>query len=291
MKLVRIVCCLFVVAASLVACLPGTVLAQEGTTPERLEIAAAYPKIQGIITDTFTFELELKYFGTTARDFNLKITGPSGWTIITAPYMRHDNKIASVRLEPIVVKEGETAYGQLIDVVATPASWPTPAPGEYKITLEVSSGNVKNTIDLAAVITASYGLSMLPVSGLYNTKVTAGGSTVVWVELTNTGTAPIDNINFDSAQSQGWRVGVSVSKIDSLDVYGKQQVGLTIEAPPKAVAGDYYVGISAFGTQASASIELRVTVETPITWGVIGIIFIIVVVAGLAYVYMRFRRR
>jgi hypothetical protein len=92
MKLVRIVGCLLVVLACLITLLPATVLAQQ----ERLEIASAYPKMEGIVTDTFTFSLELKYFGTTARDFNLKITGPSGWTIFTCPAYQTLMKISSI---------------------------------------------------------------------------------------------------------------------------------------------------------------------------------------------------
>jgi uncharacterized membrane protein len=46
------------------------------------------------------------------------------------------------------------------------------------------------------------------------------------------------------------------------------------------------------GKQASADkMVMRVTVETPTIWGWVGVIIIIIVVAGLIGIFMRFGRR
>lgn len=230
---------------------------------ERIEIAASYPRVQGTVTDTFTFQLELKYYGATARQFDLRITAPSSWTTFATPAYQEGTKISSITLQPIT---STNTYGENIDIKANVTSYPLPEPGQYKIALEVVSGSVRNSIDLTAEIIASYGMTAAPVSGLYNTKVTAGGSVVYSVEITNTGTAPITNIQFTSDKAQGWQVGVGpVGKIDSLDGGTQQTINLTIIPAPKTIVGDYYITFWVSGTQATQSVLIRVTVEAPMS--------------------------
>ncbi len=286
MKLVRVVCCCFLLASVLLAFLPAAVSAQTG----RIEIAADYSRLQGTATDTFTFQLSLTYReGTSPRDFVLKITAPSGWTAYCTPYYQTGMKISSITVTPATEDSANTAY---ISLLATPPSWPIPDAGEYKITLEAASGDVTGSVELTAVVTASYALSMSPISGLYNTTARANQSTVYSVQLTNASTAPITNVNFYSDKAEGWKVGVGpVSKIESLGSYSQEVIDLTIIPPEGCVVGDYYVTFWAEGTEASSNIQIRVTVEAPTIGGIIGLLMIILAAGGLAFVYVRFRRR
>lgn len=288
MKLMRLFCGFVILLGVLTAFLPGAVLAQEG---ERLEISSVYPKVKAIYGETFAFEVELKYFGDRSRNFDLVVTGPARWSIQLTPAYEPEKQISAITLNPIDVEPGETAYGSRIGITAYPPGEPIPDPGEYSITLEVSSGNVRNSIDLVAEITAYYSLELYPVGGAYNTKAAAGKENWYSVELQNLGTAPIDNIDFYSDKAVGWKVGVSVARVGSLAAQDYQVIDLAIVPPEKHIAGDYYITFHAVGDQASAFMQIRVTVETPTVWGWVGMIIIAGVVGGLVYVYTAFRRR
>lgn len=285
MKVGRIICCFFVLAACLAAFVPAAVSAQT----ERVEIAADYSRLQGVVTDTFTFQLNLTYYGASTRDFALKITAPSGWDTYCIPPYQEGMKISSITVEPTTSSDTNTAY---VSLQAKAPSWPIPGPGEYPIKLEAISGSITGSINLTVVITASFAMQMAPVSGLYNTSARANQGTVYSVELTNTGTAPITNINFYSDKAQGWKVGVGpVARIDSLESGGQQTIDLTIIPPAKTIVGDYYITFWAEAAQVSSNLQIRVTVEAPTLGGIIGLIMIVVAAGGLGFIYVRFRRR
>ena len=63
--------------------------------------------------------------------------------------------------------------------------------------------------------------------------------------------------------------------------------------PPqgKTIAGDYMINFKADTGTISQTMDVRVTVLTPTIWGWVGIIIIVVVIAGLAVLFMKLGRR
>jgi uncharacterized membrane protein len=57
------------------------------------------------------------------------------------------------------------------------------------------------------------------------------------------------------------------------------------------VAGDYQVSLSAKTEGADESMDIRVTVETPPIWGLLGIGLILATLAGMVWIFRRFGRR
>ena len=292
MKRFFVVLCLCLLLLGLTPLLPVTALAQEGSTSNQLGLSVLYPKVSGLVTDTFTFNVELKNLSDMAHYFDLVITGPTQWSIDITPASDTSKKISAIRLEPITVVAGQTAYGQSITITATPPTQPIIVePGEYTIKLDVSSGNIKASTELVAVITANYSLKVVPVDGIYNTKANAGKQNWYPVIIQNTGAAAVNNIDFLCDKTEGWKVGVSLFGIETLNPQDTREVGLTIIPPAKSIPGDYYISFWAIGQQAAASIDVRVTVETATVWGWLGIIIIVLIVAALGYLYIAFRRR
>ena len=81
-------------------------------------------------------------------------------------------------------------------------------------------------------------------------------------------------------------------KIDLLNALDEQLVDVNIKPPADTIAGDYDIRVRASGTQSSADeVKIRVTVETSTIWGWVGVAIILVVVAGLIVIFMRFSRR
>ena len=67
----------------------------------------------------------------------------------------------------------------------------------------------------------------------------------------------------------------------------------TLSQHRKTIAGDYMVAISASPESGYAfgNIDVRVTVLTPTIWGWVGIGIVVLVIAGLAVMFMRLGRR
>jgi uncharacterized membrane protein len=285
MKMRLMICGLsLLLASSLVIFQAATILAQEETPPpEKIELTTSYTKLEGTSGTSFEFEVSLNYQGAEARVFNLSATGPKDWTTYITPSYPKDKMIKDIRLEP--------GSAETIDVDAAPPSWLMAEPGEYKITLEATSSEIKGTIQLTAIVTATYELSLTPSEERYNTPATAGKNNYFSVKVENNGSAPIDNITFSSDKPTGWTVEFTPDKIDSLSAGSSQTIDVNIKPPSKTIAGDYEITLTANGKQTQNHIDIRVTVETPTVWGWVGVGITALVIAGLVAIFMRLSRR
>jgi uncharacterized repeat protein (TIGR01451 family) len=255
--------------------------------PPTLALSTEFPAVEAIATGTFAFTVKLDYSGDTDRVFDLNVAAPARWDAYVTP--QYDSqRISSISMD---ASSSYSPTSKTVKLTATPQVFPLPDPGDYQITLEVTSGEVVGSLDLTARITAKYVLDAVPsIQQRYNTTAAAGQDNVYSIIVRNMGTAPIDNITFSSEKPDGWEITFEPDKIDSLDA--QNTVDVNIKPPPKTVSGDYIITLHVSGTQATADqMDVRVTVETPTIWGWVGVIIIVLVVAGLIFIFMRFGRR
>jgi uncharacterized repeat protein (TIGR01451 family) len=283
---------LLLVVALMVFCLPGVALAQDGeeeaepTIPESITVSPLYPKVESIAGGTFEFNVEFKYMGTESQVFDIKFTPPVGWEVYMTPRYEKEKKVSSITLKP------SFTTGEEFRVVATAPFWPLPEPGEYTIGIEAISDTIRGNADVIAEVTAKYIMQTVPTNERYNTAATAGQDSVYSILLQNLSTAPVENVQFTSNAPNGWSVSFSPDKIDIIEGFDEQSVEVTINPPPKTVAGDYMITLRASGKQIAADeMSIRVTVETPTIWGWVGVAIIVVVVIALIVIFMRFSRR
>jgi len=292
MKL-RILVGLSLLLVSLLVFSPSVaVLAQEEeeAPPEMITLTAKHTKLEAIAGTAFEFEIDMEYTGgTEAKVFDLTVSGPQDWTTYITPTYPKDKQILDIRIEPTLPYQ--TAQVTKIDVSVSPPYWLLPEPGEYHVTVTAASGGVSGSIDLTAVITASYQMALTTPDGLLNTTATAGRDNNFTIEVLNNGSAAIDDITFSSSKPTDWTVEFSPDKIDSIEAQDSQMVDVNIKPPAKTIAGDYQISLTAKGKQITGDISVRVSVETPTIWGWVGVAIIVVVIAGLVYVFMRFSRR
>jgi uncharacterized membrane protein len=264
------------------------VLAQD----DSIELTTDYYKLEVESGASVEFTVELEYTGNVARVFDLTATGPTDCTTSITPSYPRDKQILDIRMEPPA--EGESVTTEQIVVTATPASWLLPELGEYPITLEVKSGELQSSIELTAVVTsipASYSLYLTTPDGVLSTTAKAGQENYFTLAVVNSGTGDIDNITLSTNKPKGWTVELSQTNIASVAADNFQTVEMNIKIPADAISGDYEIIVRASGTQASDSLEVRVTVKTSALWGWVGVGIIVLVIAGLAYIFMRFSRR
>ena len=259
---------------------------------EEITLTCQYPVLSSPAgTSYFTYSIELQYNGgKEPRVFDLQVKVPPSFSYSITSSYGEGTAIAAIRLDP------QKTYPDTIKVTVRPDMWIVPEPGEYLITVEAASGEIKNSIELKAIIMAKYEVEIEPVTGRLNTTATAGEDSYFTIFVTNTGSADLQKINFSSAitgKPAGWSVTFDPQDIDVLPVRAKREVQINIKPAQKTISGDYMVAISANPESGYAfdNIDVRVTVLTPTIWGWVGIGIVVLVIAGLIVMFMRLGRR
>ena len=269
---------------------PISIAPFQASSAEKITLSCQYPSISSPANSSFSYSVDLLYTGgKESRLFDLQVRVPDGFTYSIIPSYGSSGQITAIRLDP------SKTYPDSITVNVRPDAWRNILPGEYAITLAASSGDIKGSIDLKAIVTASYGLGLKTSTGLLNTKATSGSDNYLNITVANTGTADLEKISFSSKTSapSGWNITFDPSEIDLLAAGDTREVQVDIKPAKKTISGDYLVTISAEPQSKSAigSFDLRVTVLTPTIWGWIGVAIVILVIAGLAYMFVRLGRR
>lgn len=251
---------------------------------DKLELSSQFPVLRSKSGDTFEFSVGLRWLGSGLKRFELAVTAPPKWSaVIMGGYP--EKEIGSIQLEP--GKE----FPETIKVTFAPSVGNEPEPGEYVVTLQASSGGIKESIELKAVITGLYRLAFYTADGRISTEVTAGKENHLAVEIANTGTATLKKIDLVSSKPSGWSITFNPDTVENLQPGLAQEVDAVIEPPAKTIAGDYSVTMKAVSIEDTTDIELRVTVLTPTVWGWVGILIVLAIIAGLGVLFWRLGRR
>ena len=272
--------------------LPSASSGQQSPGPEEITLTCQYPVLSSPTGSAyFTYSIDLQYKGgKEPRVFDLQVKVPSNFNYSITSSYGEGTEIAAIRLDPA------KTYPDTIKVTVRPAMWVVPEPGEYPITVEAASGEIKGSIELKAIIAAKYEIELTSSTGRLNTSATAGKDNYFTILVTNTGSADLQKVNFSSKISgtpPGWSITFDPQGIDVLPVGAKREIQINIKPAQKTIAGDYMVAISASPESgyAFSNIDVRVTVLTPTIWGWVGIGIVVLVIAGLAVMFMRLGRR
>lgn len=237
------------------------------------------PNLEGAANSTFTFNTTLQNATADTQLYALNAEVPPGWDI--AFKANGYKQVASILVNPNST--------QNLTIEVHPSDQ-VPA-GKYQIPVMASSGNTGAELNLEVVITGNYGMTLSTPSGLLSTDVTAGSERTLKLTVTNTGSADLKKINFSSSTPTNWDVTFDPKTIDELPAGKTAEVSAVIKADKHAIAGDYLVTIRANTNETSAKADFRVTVKTPMLWGWIGILIILIALASIYYLFRKYGRR
>lgn len=253
---------------------------KEEKRPEGIKITTSYPVLQGPTGAKFEFSLEVENRLDKDTIFNLISKGPENWEINFKP--AYEQKfISSLRLK--------ADQSQTMAVEVKP--YPFAKPGTYPISVKISSAEAEGEAVLKVVLTGTYNLEAGTATGLLSLNALRGNKANLSIYVQNTGSAPLNNLQFISFKPENWEVEFNPEKIDTLAPEQLKQVEVSITPTDQALVGDYSVGLRAEGGRVSKTIELRVTVNASSAWGWIGIGIIVFVMAGLVFLFIRLGRR
>jgi uncharacterized membrane protein len=192
----------------------------------------------------------------------------------------------SQELNAVPIDAGQTKD---VKLKVTPPN--TAAAGDYKVTARVAAEDASATSDLEMTITGQPRLDVSGREGLVSTRASAGKETSVPVVITNTGTAPADDIELSGSAPGGWKITFDPKTVDRIAPNDNKEVQALITPTEKAIAGDYVTTIRASARGESASTNFRVTVTTSTMWGIAGVGIIGVALLVMVGAVARFGRR
>jgi uncharacterized membrane protein len=267
----------FKVVADGVNALPlEVIVSQQGTF--RTEFTTDQPNMQGHATSAFTFNANLRNRTADKQSYALIADAARGWNVV---FKSNYQQVTSVNSEPNSTQPVSIEIKPPEKIEA----------GAYKITVSAVTNNSSASLDLEVVITGSFGMELSTPTGLLSTKVTAGEEKQLELVINNTGTSQLTDIAMNSSSPVNWDVKFDPKKVSNLLPGKTAQVFAIIKADKKAIPGDYVVTIESKTPEVSSKISFRVSVETPMLWGWIGVLVIIVAFGSVYYLFRKYGRR
>jgi len=233
-----------------------------------IALTADFPSLNGGPTDTFSYTLTLTNNTPAQQTFNFTGSGPEGWTVTASP-------AAESRANTVTVDGGGTSQ---IKVSATPPA--NIASGKYQIEVDVTGANgATGKISLGAAVSGVGALDAATTDGRLNLSGHSNHTSRETLVVSNTGTAALTAISFSATPPSGWQVTFSPSKLDQVAPGQKTQVVAEIKPAKDAISGDYALPVNVSAGTTSKALDLRYTVKTSRSWGLIGLL--VIVAAGL----------
>jgi uncharacterized membrane protein len=248
--------------------------------PAKLTLTPQLPELRGNSKSSFEYQLGIKNDSGKKLTVSLSAQAPQNFdTSFTEQY-------GAQELNAVPVDAGQTKD---VKLKVTPPN--TAAAGDYKITARVGAEDASVTTDLEMTITGEPKLDISGREGLVSTRASAGQETSVPVVITNTGTAPADDIELSGSAPSGWKITFDPKTVDRIAPNDNKEVQALITPTDKAIAGDYVTTIRASARGESASTNFRVTVTTSTMWGIAGVGIIGVALLVMVGAVARFGRR
>jgi uncharacterized membrane protein len=109
--------------------------------------------------------------------------------------------------------------------------------------------------------------------------------------IRNTGSAVLKDIRLSSSSPANWSVTFDPKIVDQLQPSVSTIVVATVKASKKAIPGDYETKLFARTPETSSDVTFRISVETPMLWGWIGVLIILIAVGSIYYLFRKYGRR
>jgi len=252
---------------------------EEGAAGQ-VTMSSDFPTIDGAAGANFAFSVRLTNDTAEDQTFALSATGPAGWDVQARPSGQAQAASANV-----------TAGGNTTINVTATAPEGTEA-SEYPIVVQAVGPDSTTEQDLTARVTGSFDLNVSTPTGVLSTSGNAGSTIDQTISVENTGTGALENVALAATAPSGWTVTFDPPTLNVQPGAENAATSVAHIVPDgDAIAGDYIVKMRASNDQANGEADIRVTVETSLLWGIVGIGLIVLVIVGLAYVFRRYGRR
>jgi uncharacterized membrane protein len=248
--------------------------------PAKLSVTSQLPSLRGTPKSNFEYTLSIK--NDAGRDLTASFAAQAPENFETS----FTEAYGTQELSSIPVPAGQSKD---IKLKVRPPS--TIDAGHFPVAVTVKAEDVSAKADLALDVVGQPRLQVAGRDGLLSARAVAAQQTSVPIVITNSGTAPAENVTLNASSPTGWKVSFDPATIERL-VPGKDaEVQALVTPSDKSLAGDYMVSVNANARGESASSQFRITVSTSTVWGMVGAGVIGVALLLMLGAVARFGRR
>jgi len=248
--------------------------------PAKLSIQPQLPELRGNSRSSFEYQLAVKNDSGKKLIVSLGSTAPQNFDA-TYTEMYGSQELNALPLDP----------GQSKDVKLKVRPPNTVSAGKYQVVARVAAEDASATTDLGLDITGAPKIDISGREGLVSARATAGEETTIPVVVTNTGTAPAEQVELSGSGPSGWKVDFEPKIIDKIAAGESKEVQARVTPTSKAIAGDYVTTMRASARGESASSSFRIMVATSTMWGIVGAGIIAIALLVMVGAVVRFGRR
>jgi uncharacterized membrane protein len=249
-------------------------------TPAKLAIKTKLPSLMG--TPKSSFDYTLSVSNDSGKDLTVALAAqaPANFqTTFTEGY--GTNEISQIPIEAGASKDIKVKVTPPRDVKA----------GTYPVNVRVSAEGATADQKVTLQISGQGKLALSTKDGRLSGEAQVGKSSDYVLQLSNDGTAAIEEIELSGTVPSNWKVEFEPKTLASLAPGEKKEVKAVVTPSDKAIAGDYVSSFRANGRGESSSADFRITVTTSTVWGIVGIGIIAVALLVLLGAVARFGRR
>lgn len=248
--------------------------------PAKLSVESKLPELRGSPKSNFEYTLTIKNDSGRNLTASFAADAPKNFeTSFTEAY-------GTQELSSIPIPAGQSKD---IKLKVRPPS--TIDAGHFPVSVTVNAEDATAKVALALDVVGQPQLQVAGRDGLLSARAVAGQQSSIPIVVTNTGSAPAENIALAATAPTGWKVTFQPSTIDRLVPGKDSEVQALITPSDKSLAGDYMTSINATSRGEAASGQFRVTVATSTMWGMAGAGVIGVALLLMLGAVARFGRR
>ena len=236
------------------------------------------PNMQGNSKSTFTFNATLKNQTADQQLYALMAQAPRGWNVV---FKANYKQATSAQVEPNATQNITIDINPPANVEA----------GTYKIPVRAATSTTSADMELEVVITGTYQMELTTPRGLLSTEITAGDTKRIDLVIKNTGSAELKDIQLSANKPVDWEVTFEPTKIDRLKAGETANAVAVVKASKKALPGDYVTKISAKTPEVNSTADFRIAVRTPMSWGWMGVLVILIALGCVYYLFRKYGRR
>jgi uncharacterized membrane protein len=248
--------------------------------PAKLTVKSSLPSLRGSPKSNFDYTLSIKNDSGRNLVASFAAEAPANFeTSFTEAY-------GSQELSSIPIDAGQSKDIKL--KVRPPG---TIDAGHFPVKVTVKAEDASASTELALDVVGEPQLQVSGRDGLLSARAVAGKQSSIPIVVTNTGTAPAENIALAGTAPSGWKVTFEPATIERLVPGKDSEVQALLTPGEKSLAGDYQATIRATSKGENASSQFRITVGTSTVWGIAGAGVIGVALLLMLGAVARFGRR
>jgi uncharacterized repeat protein (TIGR01451 family) len=248
--------------------------------PAKLKVDTALPALRGTSKSSFEYQLTIK--NDSGRNLTVSFTAQAPKNFETS----FTEAYGSQELSSVAIEAGKSKD---VKLKVRPPS--TVDAGTYPVAVTVSAEGATAKTDVSLEIIGQPRLSISGRDGLLSMRAEAGQQSTFPIVVTNTGSAPADDIELSGSAPSGWKLEFNPKTIAKIEPGKDAEAQALVTPTEKSLAGDYQTTLRAASRGETASSQVRVTVVTSTVWGIAGVGIIAAALLIMVGAVVRFGRR